>query len=159
MKNAIITAAFSVFAITSQAQTPNDYQANQYGRTGALVQGEALPVVVVSVREVDVDPGRDPARMAAGVAIGGALGAAAGGAADRHSGGYAGSVLGGVLGGALGGSLARPSPARGQEIVFKVEGKEKYLVVVQAGGDRFQPGEKLMAVSVNGSLRLARRSI
>lgn len=130
-----------------------------YGAGGALQAGTAVIATVVSVRTVEIVQ-RDEktgAKIGAGAggAIGGALGASMqNGTKNSALTGVLGATIGALGGGMVGDLLGKKKPSIGQEIMLRVPGLTKMLVVTQADAN-FKKGQRVAVTMVGEEYRVA----
>ena len=106
---------------------------------------------VESVRAVQIEGTKSPIGTAAGTIVGGIGGSNVGGGKGSSVGTVLGAVAGGVVGSALEEGVTRQSAT---EITVRFE-DGKLIAVVQAGDEKFQPGDRVRVLTGSGVTRIS----
>lgn len=123
-------------------------------RSEANAIGTAQEVVILSMRQVQLDGTSGMIGTGAGAAVG----AIAGSTVGTGKGSLVGTILGGVLGGAAGSAMERGiGTVQGVELTARDLRTGAIVVVAQEDmGEGFRPGERVMLVRRGGIARISR---
>ena len=126
------------------------YRANELGR---VVQAD--PGIVLSVREVTLEPDNNYLGTAVGAVVGGVAGSYAGEGRGQAIGATVGTVVGGILGSKTQMLLER---RQGWEILVRRDRDSKEFAVVQLSGKPLQAGQLIQILRLpSGRYRVAPR--
>lgn len=112
---------------------------------------EVRIATVESVREVLIEGTKTPIGTAAGTVVGGIAGSSVGGGKGSSAATVLGAVAGGVVGSAIEEGATRQSAT---EITIRFD-DGRLIAVVQAGEEKFQPGDKVRVLTDNGVTRIS----
>lgn len=121
-----------------------------YSRDQTMHEMVVRTGVVESVREVTMEGTKSGAGTLAGAAVGGVAGSTVGGGKGQIVGAILGAVLGGMAGTAIEENATQKSAL---EITVSLD-SGTLIAVVQEMGEIFHPGERVRALSGNGSTRV-----
>lgn len=159
MKKLIVMIAMAVISSTALAwdwsnPAPSTASANDYGRGGSMIQGNATEGVIVNVRMVRIEA--SSTANAAGMATGAALGGLIGQRAGNGNGKIAATILGGLIGGVTGNAVTnRVADVEAQELVVRLRSGQ-LVVITQGGDERFEKGMDVYIINMNGNARVTR---
>ena len=122
-----------------------------YTRDQARQVVDVRIATVESVRAVLIEGTKSPVGTAAGTVVGGIAGSNVGGGKGSSVGIVLGAVAGGVVGSAIEEGATR-QPAT--EITVRFD-DGRMISVVQAGDDKFQPGDKVRVLTGDGVTRIS----
>ncbi|MDD5263197.1 MAG: glycine zipper 2TM domain-containing protein, partial [Methylacidiphilales bacterium] len=122
-----------------------------YTRDQARQVVDVRTATVESVRAVLIEGTKTPIGTAAGAVVGGIAGSNVGGGKGSAVGTVLGTVAGGVVGSAIEEGATR-QPAT--EITVRFD-DGRMIAVVQAGDEKFEPGDKVRVLTGNGVTRIS----
>lgn len=122
-----------------------------YTRDQARQVIDVRMATVESVRAVLIEGTKTPIGTAAGAVVGGIAGSSVGGGKGSSAATVLGTVAGGVVGSAIEEGATR-QPAT--EITIRFD-DGRLIAVVQAGDEKFQPGDKVRVLTDGGVTRIS----
>lgn len=143
--------AVLLFAAAALAGCAAGLSGSTYTRDQVRQVIDIRMATVESVREVLIEGTKSSVGTAAGAVVGGIAGSSVGGGKGSSAAAVLGAVAGGVAGAAIEEGATR-QPAT--EITIRFD-DGRMVAVVQAGEEKFQPGERVRVLSDEGVTRIS----
>lgn len=140
-----------IFVAALLAGCASGLSGSTYTRDQARQVIDVRMATVENVREVLIEGTKSAIGTAAGTVVGGIAGSGVGGGKGSSVATVIGAVAGGVVGSAIEEGATR-QPAT--EITIRYD-DGRLVAVVQAGDEKFQPGDKVRVLTDNGVTRIS----